>query len=534
MPSEPVHFLNRKGQKDSELFIGLIAPVGTDLSLVLDVIRASLKRYQYRLSDIRLSELISACHSHKHLCDKTFTSEAERIDKFMTAGNEIRSGTRRGDILALLAVHKVRYHRQLTNGKPNHALSRHAFVFNSLKHPEELRVLRSIYGENFLALSVYSPRAERINYLSKRIGRSCSDSSFDKYRADAEKLLERDAHEVSVKLGQSVGKTFPLADAFIQIQPKNYMQQQLDRIFRIVFGFPYHTPSQDEMAMFYAQAAALRSADLSRQVGAVITRDRGEVVSVGCNEVPRAGGGLLWEGEKPDDRDFQSGSDPNMDVRHWILAEVFEKLSNAGWLNGDSAPKRSEEFVKRSLYEGEEPPLKHTRLANLIEFGRIVHAEMNALTDAVRRGVSVDKGTMYTTTFPCHMCARHLISAGLRRVVFIEPYPKSMASDLYPQSISMETRRDGAELLFEPFVGIAPRRFVDLFGMPDRKDDSGRILAWEEPSAELRLRNPLPTYLDVETAAGQFLEQKSVEFGIEAPHSTAKEEESEPCGTQLK
>jgi hypothetical protein len=84
--------------------------------------------------------------------------------------------------------------------------------------------------------------------------------------------------------------------------------------------------------------------------------------------------------------------------------------------------------------------------------------------------------------------------------------------------------------VFQPFVGVAPRRFMELFSMPERKDASGRIVPWEEACAELRLRNPLPIYLEVETAAGRFLEEKSVEFGIEEPHATRKdEEESGPC-----
>ena len=520
-PPTPPHFLDQKNQQDCELFVGLIAPVGTDLQLVLDVIKTSLKKYKYKFSEIKLSSLISACHSHKHLRNKNFKSEYGRIDAFMDAGNDIRSATERGDILALLAVNNVRHTRQRIHGKPTQSLPRQAFIFNSLKHPSELHVLRSIYGENFFCFSVYSPRHERINYLAKRIARSRSDLNFDKYRGEAEALIERDAEEFEISLGQSVRKAFPQSDAFIAVQQKNYMQQEIDRILRVMFGFPYNTPSQDEMAMFYAQASALRSSDLSRQVGAVITKDRGEVIAVGCNEVPRSGGGLLWEGETPDDRDFQRGVDPNVDVRHWILAEVFQKLSEAEWLTGDKAPQDADEFVNLALYEGEDPPLKHTRLANLIEFGRIVHAEMNALSDAVRRGVGVDSCTMYTTTFPCHMCARHLISAGLKKVIFIEPYPKSMAIDLYEESIFLEVRDSGRKLIFEPFVGVAPRRFMDLFVMPDRKDRHGRVLAWEEASAELRLRNPLPTYLEIETSAGAFLEEKSVEFGIEAPHSTA-------------
>jgi deoxycytidylate deaminase len=44
---------------------------------------------------------------------------------------------------------------------------------------------------------------------------------------------------------------------------------------------------------------------------------------------------------------------------------------------------------------------------------------MSALLDADRRGVAVQGATLHTTTFPCHNCARHIVGAGIDRVVFI-------------------------------------------------------------------------------------------------------------------
>lgn len=72
--------------------------------------------------------------------------------------------------------------------------------------------------------------------------------------------------------------------------------------------------------------------------------------------------------------------------------------------------------------------LKHvngTRFADLIEFGRSVHAEMEAVLSAARRGVSMQEATVVCTTFPCHNCARHLIAAGVRRLVYLFPAPRA-------------------------------------------------------------------------------------------------------------
>src|SRR5712671_1494739 len=126
---------------------------------------------------------------------------------------------------------------------------------------------------------------------------------------------------------------------------------------------------------------------------------------------------------------------------------------------------------------------------NVLEFGRVVHAEMSAITDAARRGLSVDRATLYCTTFPCHICARHIISSGIKRVVYIEPYPKSMAQRLYPEAVAVDGKAAAdAAVRFEPFLGVSPNRYFELFQMHGkRKDETGRVVKWERSIAEPRL-----------------------------------------------
>jgi len=50
------------------------------------------------------------------------------------------------------------------------------------------------------------------------------------------------------------------------------------------------------------------------------------------------------------------------------------------------------------------------------------HAEANALAFAARAGISTDGATLYASVSPCEGCARLLIAAGIRRVVFLTPY----------------------------------------------------------------------------------------------------------------
>jgi tRNA(Arg) A34 adenosine deaminase TadA len=146
-----------------------------------------------------------------------------------------------------------------------------------------------------------------------------------------------------------------------------------------------------------------------------------------------------------------------------------------------------------------------TNLDNLIEFVRAVHAEMAALTDAARRGIAVQDCTMFVTTFPCHHCARHIVAAGIKRVVYVAPYAKSMAEELHPDSlvvtsnVMLDDRRrdedDDGRVRFEPFVGVGPRRYLEMFSAPPRKLQTGELVEWSGASAEPRLADLEPVEL---------------------------------------
>jgi deoxycytidylate deaminase len=109
--------------------------------------------------------------------------------------------------------------------------------------------------------------------------------------------------------------------------------------------------------------------------------------------------------------------------------------------------------------------------------------------------------TLYTTTFPCHSCARHIIAAGISDVVYIEPYEKSLASDLHNDAIAFDPDESSSKkneekigkVQFIHFEGVAPRQYLNLFlAKTERKDSSGKAVT--KPAA---LREKIiPEYLD--------------------------------------
>lgn len=127
-------------------------------------------------------------------------------------------------------------------------------------------------------------------------------------------------------------------------------------------------------------------------------------------------------------------------------------------------------------------------------------------------GISTQGGVLYCTTFPCHNCAKHIIAAGIKRVVYVEPYPKSKALEFHSDSVSLGDGNDD-NVLFEPFVGVGPRSYFNLFstrlgvGYPlKRKTSEGGIVDWDSGDARLRLPMLPSSYIDREVLASALLE----------------------------
>lgn len=320
-----------KPQDGPELVVGVVAPVGAKLTLVCNILEAELSKFGYISKVVRLSTLLPQLVPYQPVGAKKYPSEYERVKSYMEAGTDLRKRTERGDIMALLSVSKIRELREQENvgntkipaeDRSRSPLHRTAYILRSLKHPDEITTLRSVYGRAFLLVSAYAPRESRIDTLAEVIARSANKSDTTEFRKQAEELIWIDEQEQGTKLGQNVGDAFPLADLFIDTRSREKIEESISRYFQLIFGYPFHTPTRDEYAMFHAKAAALRSADLSRQVGAAISTKDGDIIAVGCNEVPRAFGGLYWPGDLGEDRDFRRGYDSSAKSKTDILAEI--------------------------------------------------------------------------------------------------------------------------------------------------------------------------------------------------------------------
>lgn len=136
-------------------------------------------------------------------------------------------------------------------------------------------------------------------------------------------------------------------------------------------------PTWDEYFMDIANLVKTRSTCSRRQVGAVVVKDK-RILSTGYNGAP-------------------TGCQHCMDV---------------GCLR-----------AKLGVPSGE----RH-------ELCRAVHAEQNAIAQAAQHGISVEGGSIYVTHQPCSMCAKVLINAGIKRIIYQGEYPDALSLELLSEA----------------------------------------------------------------------------------------------------
>lgn len=488
-----------------EVVIGLVGAIGTNLDQIKVTINEMFKTYSYDVMDIRISSEIIKKFRPTEISEENYIN----INNLMTSGNELREKSKNNAILSMAAAAIISSHRDKENSGLPKPKSRKAYIIHSLKHPDEVNLLRDIYTNGFYLIGVYSDEERRKSYLVNH--KSVSEE-------DAEKLIKRDAHEGD-KWGQHTRDTYELADFFVNFE-NNYdrVTNHLWRFFDLIFGKPNISPTFDEYAMSMAYSASLRSADLSRQVGAVLTKNK-MILTTGANDIPTFGGGLYWP-EMIDDkiqdieggRDYTIGYDSNADEKQNIIKDIIERFETDFDKITNKTLKKNKDKISELIFKA----LNNSKIKDITEYGRVVHAEMEAILSCARSEINTFKTTLYCTTFPCHNCAKHIVASGIEKVFYIEPYPKSKAFVFHKDSIesseSSKSSQEVKKVIFEPFVGVGPRCFFNLFSINlgtgykvVRKESDGTVVNWERKNGRLRIQMLPSSYIEKELKAADSL-----------------------------
>lgn len=166
-----------------------------------------------------------------------------------------------------------------------------------------------------------------------------------------------------------------------------------------------------------------------------------------------------------------------------LVIDIVETLKSHDKLTDDLKDLGPEELNEKLLSD-DKGILNGSKILDILEYGRALHAEMNAITDAARTNTSTQGTILFVTTFPCHNCAKHIVGAGIKKIFYLEPYAKSEVSRLYPDSISIDpSSKNKNKVPFKQFCGITKRRF-HYFAKDKLKDATGKVFPWKESNSK--------------------------------------------------
>lgn len=492
----------------NEFIFAVVGHIGAGTSEVARSFKEILERQKnpFQTKVLKATEVIEGWAKQKGLQhpSRDATRSIETAKTWQDLGDEMRRDTKDHAAVAKRLINEIRTARgaacqvDVVDGEPVMPDGNpRAYILDALRHPAEVNLLRHLYQDAFVLIGVVCDLDIREDRLRKKLG-----------NPDPSKLREfmkRDEKD-NLTHGQQVAKSFQLSDFYVDNTPDRFrytetgeklesnpewdINDKLQRLIRIVSHERIERPEISETAMHHAYSAQMRSACLSRQVGAALVDRDGNLLATGTNEVPKAGGGVYGEAF-PNDHD-----EDMLDHRCAYRPDKYcsstreQNVMIESIIDDVIGVQQLDDIKKASLRK----KLKDGRVGDTIEFSRAVHAEMDALLSAARSGASTVGTRLFVTTYPCHYCARHIISAGVDEVQYIEPYFKSMASRLHSDAIQQRltgwqppSKGQGRTVLFRPFTGVAPRLYRRAF-IKDRdlkNDETGdlRILSpdWGTP-----------------------------------------------------
>jgi len=279
-----------EGRKSSELVIAFAGPIGSGIKTVVDLTNERLVALGYTVHRIKLSVLIDNAFE-KGLIRKSPENTVDRASRYIRlqeGGNDLR-GDFGNDILAEWSVREIVGIRSADI--PSDLATRHkefvpgrvAYLVDQIKHPAEVDLFRAVYRNLFYLIGV-------VSVASSREGRLAQEHVPAGRISD---LIERDRKQEEEN-GQQLDKALQMADFFVRNDRGNLepVKTHITRFLSLLHGENGVTPTRQEYGMYVAFAAGLKSACMSRQVGAAIANSEGVVIATGCNDVPKPGGGL--------------------------------------------------------------------------------------------------------------------------------------------------------------------------------------------------------------------------------------------------
>lgn len=384
------------------IVIGMVGPFGSGCSFV-----SSKIAHQRNYKTISLSDEL------RELYQKDCGSTDMKRSDLQDFGDEIRRKWG-ADYLARCVYDKMK-----TQDDVN-------YIVDSIRNPEEVEFFREKIP-NFYLLGIFAEPDIRWNRVKEKYGEDYREFKKDDKRDSGEKF----------SFGQRVTDSFKIADIILlnnaNIVPGNYNEELLNAKLKtyidLIEGKNVFHPSPMETNMVIAYAVSMRSSCLKRKVGAVIVDISGNVFSSGYNEVPAANNTCKNEYGKC--------------YRDKLKEDYKESLYHI--IMDQEKQEQAYKLFKKDF--------------KILDYCRALHAEENAILNVARVGASsaLQTATLYTTTYPCNLCANKIAQVGIRHVVYFEPYPMEEAKKILSEKGVKQ----------EPFEGITYKGYFRIMEVVD-------------------------------------------------------------------
>jgi len=246
----------------------------------------------------------------------------------------------------------------------------------------------------------------------------------DFYAPDVENCIQKSEIHIN-----NPGKHFEIQKNLSRDTSFYTMTEQWIRIKSLMSHPGLVTPTHEERCMQIAYNSKFNSGCISRQVGAVITDENNSIRSVGWNDVPKGSVPCnirnlsdIINPEKIDKTNDYSYSDFEISTED-ISYKDGGNFSKNTKLTFSQHIKITEplglnySFCFKSLHNNyeEKDNQVHTRS---------LHAEENAMLQISKYGGQpLKNGTLYTTASPCELCAKKAYQLGMKKIIYIDPYP---------------------------------------------------------------------------------------------------------------
>lgn len=391
---------------EKKFLIGLTGSFGSGCS----ALRKVLEKHREIIS-FKLSEEVRKETKKKGLD----VNERENLQK---VGNILRKdkGT---NYLAVKALEKAK--------KENENI----IVFHGIRNAGEVKEFRKY--PNFFLVAVDCSKDNRWKRL-KRI--------YDGDKRGFERDDKRDKNE-GLEYGQQVLQCVEDADILF-INNEYYLTEsklntELETLFKphleLITGEKLRNPSEEETMMTAAASLALKSHCIKRRVGAVLCDSSGYIISAAYNEVPKAQE-TCFEKYRMCYRDHVRKNFSETLVSHFKFCPLCSKELNLDGVKCKSCQSDLSYLI---------PPYK------ALDKCRSLHAEETTILKAAH--YQLKDSTLYSTTFPCLQCAKRILNADIKYVIYIDPYPEE-------ESIKM-LEKGGVKT--KKFEGVKAQAYYKLF-----------------------------------------------------------------------